>query len=334
MPEGKIRLPKICNPPNITNPPQQQVWIIFGASSQMGRSLAKFCIESNDLIVAVGCKSGDTLESMPVWHNAVNTVCDVRCYSSVEKVISLALSYYNRINLVVNCVEYGVMGACEDQSEFELRKQQEINFMGTLHIIQVSLPYFRKQGAGKFIVYNTTPGALGTPGLGPFFASKYAVEGLLESMLYEVHQFNIKVSLLECGWLGEDSFDREKNAFRSLESVSSSFSLENFVIKPPSEPYSQQSSPALHAMRMVQLIGDKQPICIMKCSDLAWQLGHCSYPPFRLSLGSYAIECVRDRLRSLVEETEDWTNLHFPITPGESISGDESEERRGKRDSL
>ncbi|POS87978.1 hypothetical protein EPUL_000231 [Erysiphe pulchra] len=331
MPEGKIRLPKICNPPSTINPAQQQVWIIFGASSQMGRSLAKFCSESNDLVVAVGCAPRDTLESMHKLHNTtsvINTICDVHFYASVEAVITFALSHYKRVNILVNCIEYGVMGACEDQSEFEVREQLEVNFMGTLHIIQATLPYFREQGSGRYIIYNTTPGALGTPGLGPFFASKYAVEGLLESMLYEVHQFNINVSLVECGWVGKDISNQEKD-----DSVSSSIFSGNFISKPPSEPYSHSTSPALHAMKMVQLIGDQQPICIMKCSDLVWQLGHCGYPPFRLSLGSYAIESVRDRLRSLVEETEDWTNLHFPITPGESMSGDESEERREKEDS-
>lgn len=55
----------------------------------------------------------------------------------------------------------------------------------------------------------------------------------------------------------------------------------------------------------------------VKCAELVWQLGHCSYPPLRLLLGSYAIESIRDRLRSITEELEDWKHLHFPVAPGE-----------------
>jgi hypothetical protein len=64
---------------------------------------------------------------------------------------------------------------------------------------------------------------------------------------------------------------------------------------------------------MVQWLGDRQPTSAVKCAELVWQLGHCSYPPLRLLLGSYAIESIRDRLKSVIEELEDWKHLHFPV---------------------
>ena len=60
----------------------------------------------------------------------------------------------------------GVIGACEDQDEYETRNQLETNFMGTLNIIQLSLPYFRGRGAGRYLIFSSTSGALGVPGLG------------------------------------------------------------------------------------------------------------------------------------------------------------------------
>jgi hypothetical protein len=65
---------------------------------------------------------------------------------------------------------------------------------------------------------------------------------------------------------------------------------------------------------MVQWLGDRQPTSAVKCAELVWQLAHCSYPPLRLLLGSYAIESIRDRMRSVTEELEDWKHLNFAAT--------------------
>jgi len=179
------------------------------------------------------------------------------------------------------------------------------------------LPYFREQGAGRYLIFSSTSGALGVPGLGPYCATKYAVEGLIEAMLYEIDSFNIKATLVEPGLVRRDEPDWATNPLPTWG---------HFLIKPASEPYAHATSPALHAKRMVQWLGDRQPTSAVKCAELVWQLGHCSYPPLRLLLGSYAIESIRDRLRSISEELEDWKHLHFPVAPDAPISEDKEEE--------
>ena len=62
---------------------------------------------------------------------------------------------------------------------------------------------------------------------------------------------------------------------------------------------------------MVQWLGERQPTSAVKAAELVWQLGHCSFPPLRLLLGSFAVESVRDRLRCVTEEIEDWRFLSF-----------------------
>ena len=166
----------------------------------MGRSLVRSCLNQGDLVVAVGRVFENTLASMQGWHeNCLGLLCDVRARESVSEVITTSLSHFGRIDVIANCSGYGVIGACEDQDEHEIRNQFETNFMGTLHIIQLSLPYFREQGAGRYLIFSSTSGALGVPGLGPYCATKYAVEGLIEAMLYEIDSFNIKATLVEPG---------------------------------------------------------------------------------------------------------------------------------------
>lgn len=288
----------------------------------MGRSLVKSAFAHGDLVSIVG----KVFESDPktmgqTSPQCLTTVCDVRSRESVEKVINKTLSHFGRIDVIANCSGYGVIGACEDQDEHDIRNQFETNFMGTLHIIQSSLPYFRQNGAGRYLIFSSTSGALGVPGLGPYCATKYAVEGLIEAMLYEIDSFNVKATLVEPGLVRRDEPDSKTNPLPTWG---------HFWIKPASEPYGQATSPALHAKRMVSWLGDRQPTSAVKCAELVWQLGHCSYPPLRLILGSYAIESIRDRLRSVTEELEDWKHLNFPAAP-ESGGGDKDKTEKDER---
>jgi hypothetical protein len=64
---------------------------------------------------------------------------------------------------------------------------------------------------------------------------------------------------------------------------------------------------------MISYIGDRQPTSAVKSSELVWQLGHCSFPPLRLLLGSYAVESVRDRLRCVIEEVSTTLEVESPL---------------------
>lgn len=273
----------------------------------MGRSLVKSALSHGDIVISVGRTFESSSESMTSPHeNYLGMLCDVRARESVARVFERVLDHFGRLDIIANCSGHGVIGACEDQDEHEIRNQFETNFMGTLHIIQASLPYFRQQQTGRYLIFSSTSGALGVPGLGPYCATKYAVEGLIEAMLYEIDSFNLKATLVEPGLVRRDEPDSQMNPLPTWG---------HFLIKPASEAYAHESSPALHAKRMVTWLGDRQPTSAVKCAELVWQLGHCSYPPLRLLLGSYAIESIRDRLRSVTEELEDWKHLNFPVAP-------------------
>ncbi|KAL2007251.1 hypothetical protein VTN00DRAFT_8689 [Thermoascus crustaceus] len=318
--EPKLHLPSTTDPPGPNNPPRQLVWLIFGATGHMGRSLVKAALSHNDLVAAVG----RTFENSPTYmeklqsehENCLGLLCDVRVRETVKAAIDRTIAHFGRIDIIANCSGYGVIGSCEDQDEYDIRNQFETNFMGTLNVIQLSLPYFRERGSGRYLIFSSTSGALGVPGLGPYCASKYAVEGLMESMLYEVDNFNIKGTLVEPGHIRRDDVGSPTSpaAVQTENDLSSPLPLYgHFLIKPASEPYSTPTAPAAHAKRMVQWFADKQPTSAVKAAELVWQLGHCSYPPLRLLLGTYAVESIRDRLKCIIEEIEDWKHLSFPL---------------------
>ncbi|KAJ4379443.1 1,2-dihydroxy-3-keto-5-methylthiopentene dioxygenase [Didymella sp. IMI 355093] len=329
----ELRLPATCEPPSESNPPKRATWIVFGATGHIGRSLVRTILAHGDQCTAVGWTHENTPEQMQEWQDSrcLGLLCDVRVRETVDYVLKKSLEHWGKMDVIVNSTGYGVIGACEDQDDYDLRNQFSTNFLGTLHIIQLSLPYFRQQSAGRYLIFSSTAGSLGVPGLGPYCATKYAVEGLIESMLYEIDAFNIKATLVEPGHVRLDEPD--DNIVPSGYPVTPGAGppkpkrYGHFSVKPnPSEPYATLTSPAQHARRMVQWLNDRQPVSAVKSAELVWQLGHCSYPPLRLVLGSYAVDSIRDRLRSITEEIEDWKHLSFPATAAD----DDATSERGR----
>ena len=239
----------------------------------------------------------------------------------------------------ISCTGYGIISPAEDQSSHDLHSQFATNVHGTLHILQTTIPYFRTQRIpGRYLIFSSTAGALGVPGLAPYCATKYAVEGLVESMLYEVHAFNIKATLVEPGFVRDDyptaSTNSSTRAAAMFEpELQSSHPTQthrellagmhhqpkyaHFLVHPhPSPPYTHPTSPSMHSKRIFQWLDGRQPTSAVRCAELVWQLAHCRYPPLRLLLGTYAVDSVRDRLRCVTEEIEDWKFLSFGEGPG------------------
>lgn len=333
--DPRLTLPSTVDPPSADNPAQQKTWVVFGATGHMGRSIVKACISHGDKVTAVGRTGENTIAQMQGWHDSVQgALCDVRVPETVHAIFKKSIAQWGRIDVVVNCTGYGVIGACEDQDLSDLRAQFETNFFGTLNIIQLSLPYFRDQMSGRYLIFSSTSGALGVPGLGPYCATKYAVEGLIESLLYEVDAFNIKATLVAPGHLRLDEPTGLDDKVDGNGRMAALPTYGHFFVKPPSQPYESQNAPAAHAKRVVQWLSRQQPTSAVKSAELTWQLGHCSFPPLRLLLGSFAVESIRDRLRCIIEEIEDWKHLSFPTAEEEAKAKEQDAELLSKDQEL
>ncbi|KAF2457139.1 short chain dehydrogenase/reductase family protein-like protein [Lineolata rhizophorae] len=326
-----LRLPATCDPPSEHNPPQQAVWIVFGATGHMGRSLVRAALSHGDKVTAVGWTQENTMEQMTKLHDPsgyLGLLCDVRIKETVDQIMKESIDRWGHVDIIAkymsfelflllkctykrdySCTGYGVIAACEDQDDHDVRAQFETNFFGTMHILSCSLPYFRSRSHGRYLIFSSTSGALGVPGLGPYCATKYAVEGLIESMQYEVEVFNIKATLVEPGHVRLDEPDSKEQGLKKYGHF--------WVKQGSSEPYGSAHAPAGHAKRMVQWLNDRQPTSAVKSAELVWQLGHCAYPPLRLLLGAFAVDSIRDRLKSIIEEIEDWKHLSFPASTDE-----------------
>ncbi|KAK5016955.1 hypothetical protein BJ546DRAFT_25375 [Cryomyces antarcticus] len=158
----KLRLPATCEPSGEGHHPALKVWVVFGATGHMGRSLVKAVLSHGDRVTAVGRTLENSMAQMTGWHeHCLGLLCDVRVRETVDAVLQRTIAHWGRIDIIANCTGYGVIGACEDQDEHEVRSQFETNFFGTLNIIQLSLPYFRAQLSGRYLIFSSTNGTLG-----------------------------------------------------------------------------------------------------------------------------------------------------------------------------
>ena len=124
---------------------------------------------------------------------------DVTDENSIKKAIQSILSEAGRIDLLVNNAGYGLTGAFEDIGIDEIKQLYETNLFGVIRVTQAILPVMRKQGSGRIINISSGAGRFGYPGGSAYVSSKFALEGLTESMGYELEQFGIKVVLVEPG---------------------------------------------------------------------------------------------------------------------------------------
>jgi len=126
---------------------------------------------------------------------------DVTDGNSISKAIQSILSETGRIDLLVNNAGYGLTGALEDIGIDEIKAQYETNLYGVIRVTQEVLPIMRKQGSGRIINISSGAGRFGFPGGSAYVSSKFALEGLSESMAYELEQFGIKTVLVEPGFV-------------------------------------------------------------------------------------------------------------------------------------
>ncbi|KAK9384767.1 hypothetical protein V1515DRAFT_320231 [Lipomyces mesembrius] len=202
--------PASCEAPSGSNPTKQYVWLIFGATGMIGRHICRAALERGDVVMACSRNIQATVHVSQDWSDRlITSSCDVRSRQMVKESVDRTVQHWNRIDVVLNCVAVGVSAPCEEQDEHDVRAQFETNVIGLFHIVQTTLPYFRLRNRGRYIVFSSIAGMLGIPGLGPFSGTKWATEGLIESLSYEIEEFGLKATLVYPGTIKQDEYAPE-----------------------------------------------------------------------------------------------------------------------------
>ena len=143
---------------------------------------------------------------------------DVNDNQSIKLVVKKILTDTGRIDVLINNAGYGMFGPVEEITTQEVKKQFETNFFGTIRLIKAIVPIMRKQGNGTIVNISSMVGRFGVPLNSAYVSSKFAVEGLSESISFELEEFGIRVIVIEPGVVKSDFFHNVKVKGMNLES--------------------------------------------------------------------------------------------------------------------
>lgn len=142
---------------------------------------------------------------------------DVDNEESAENAINTIIQEKGRIDVLVNNAGWGIWGTGEDVSVEEFKEQFETNFFSVVRMVQKVAPTMRNQGSGSIVNISSVAGRIGLPASTAYVSSKFAVEGLSESLRYELGQFGVNVIIIEPGVIKTNFFDSMKTAKKADE---------------------------------------------------------------------------------------------------------------------
>lgn len=180
-------------------------WFITGTSRGFGREWARAALERGDSVAATA-RDPSSLADLVERHGerVLPVALDVTDREADFEAVARAHEHFGRLDVVVNNAGYGQFGMVEELSEEEARAQIETNLFGALWVTQAALPFLREQGTGHIIQVSSIGGISAFPGIGMYHASKWALEGISQSLAQEVSAFGIKVTVIEPGGFATD----------------------------------------------------------------------------------------------------------------------------------
>ncbi len=189
----------------------EKIWFITGASRGLGYVWAQAALARGDKVAACVRNKAALASLIETYGSALLPIeLDVRSQGDVKAAVDIAVATFGRLDVVIINAGYAVFGTIEETGEDNARAQFDANFFGTLWVIQAAVPHLRNQGGGHILITSSLAGIITFPTAGVYNASKWAVEGLGETLASEVAEFGIKVTLIEPGgydtdWRGNSS---------------------------------------------------------------------------------------------------------------------------------
>ena len=189
---------------------------ITGASSGFGKLAAKkFQSEGWNVVATMRTPQNET--ELNQLDNVLVTELDVTKSETIASAVAEAKSKFGSIDVLVNNAGYGTAGPLEAATDKEIRAQMEVNFFGLIDVTKGVLPVMREQKSGTIVNLSSIGGRITFPYFSLYHATKFAVEGLTESMQYELNPLGIHLKLVEPGAFKTDFGTRSLNVFDSTD---------------------------------------------------------------------------------------------------------------------
>jgi NAD(P)-dependent dehydrogenase (short-subunit alcohol dehydrogenase family) len=263
----------------------KKVWFVTGAGRGMGVNIAKAALAADHAVVATGRNPEKVASVLGAHDDLIVVALDVTDPASAELAVQAGVDRFERIDVLINNAGNFNAGFFEELSPDEFRAQIETTLFGPVNVTRAALPVMRGQRSGLIVTISSTAGIVGGEFLTAYAASKFGVEGWMESLAPEVAPFGIRTMLVEPGF------------FRTE------------LLTPESTKYAE-SSIADYAERTEQTItawqnmNGQQGGDPAKLADALVRLAAQDDPPLRFAAGADAVTTFENRAKLLLEQAD------------------------------
>jgi NAD(P)-dependent dehydrogenase (short-subunit alcohol dehydrogenase family) len=270
-----------------------RVWLITGCSTGMGRALAIRTLDNGDRVLATA-RNPATLNELVERHpeSCKIMALDVTDSAQVEGAVRSATDEFGSLEVLVNNAGYGLIGAFEELGREQIVQNFQADLFGAMELIRVALPILRAQGSGRIVNISAAAAIANYPGFSVYGATKWALEGLSETLAAELKPLGIHVTIVQPGPFRTDFINR------SLKRAETHIA-----------DYDRTSG---KSQRLIESMDGKQIGDPGKAAEAIIAAVASENPPLRLVLGKYAIDKVRKKLVATANELATWEHIGLP----------------------
>jgi len=278
----------------------KKVWFITGAGRGMGVEIVRAALAAGHAVVATGRNNDAVAEAVGETDDLLVTELDITSLPSAEAAVQAAVDRFGRIDVLVNNAGNFYAGFFEELTPLQVERQLATNLIGPMNVTRAVLPVMRKQRSGSVVSISSLAGIVGQEFCSVYAASKFGLEGWMESLRFEVEPFGIRTTIVEPGFFRTELLTKESTAYADLSI--DDYAERTAQTRPAWEAMSgkQTNDPTKFANALTSVVGEEQP-------------------PLRWVAGSDAVAAVEQKANDLLAQVDAHRDLSTSLAFDELI---------------
>ena len=277
----------------------KRIWFITGAGRGMGVDIAQAALATGHAIVATGRNPDAVAKAVGETEDLLVLELDITNSSSAEAAVQAASERFGRIDVLVNNAGNFFAGFFEELTPEQFEAQLTTNLLGPLNVTRAVLPVMRRQRSGHVVTLSSTAGIVGQEFCSAYAASKFGLEGWMESLRFEVEPFGIRTTIVEPGFFRTDLLTKESTAYADLSIAD--YAERTAQTRPAWEAMNgkQTNDPAKLAKALVAIVDEQRP-------------------PLRWVAGADAVATVEQKAHELLAQVDAYRELSSSLAVDEA----------------
>jgi NAD(P)-dependent dehydrogenase (short-subunit alcohol dehydrogenase family) len=265
---------------------EKRTWLITGAARGMGVDIARAALVAGNAVVATARHSENVTAALGSHDDLLPVALDVTDPASSVAAVRAAVERFGRIDVLVNNAGNFYAGYFEEISPEQMRAQIETNLFGPMNVTREVLPVMRRQRAGHVVTISSTAGLIGQEFVAAYAASKFGVEGWMESLRFDVEPYGIRTTIVEPG------FFRTELLVEGSSTVWPALSIDD---------YAERTASTIAAWRRMNGAQGGDPA---KLASALLAITEMPTPPSRFVAGADAVAAVEQKARDLLDQVD------------------------------